>query len=396
MLLVATVALGRIDGSGSSAALVSALLVAAVAWVVLRALWVGEQIVFRRLQIDVADNLRARSRRTQIELLRRVAAVVVLVGAAAVALLLLTPLGRIGPSLVAYAGLIGVVLGMALRGPLENLTAGIVIAVTEPIRIDDVVVVEEEWGRIEQIGLVNVVVHLWDDRRLVLPTARFVQEPFENWTKQTSKVTGTVTMWVDFSTDIEELRREIEQLADGSPHWDRRDCVVQVVELGEHAVQVRALVTAATAGDAWDLRCEVREQLAALPRRPRPLAPGGADGGARGVRPQPSPPRDPTAQTRTGPSTPFSDRSPLSSNDTCAEVRASSRTVPDTSTSPGADSLQMRAAMLTVPPWTLARPPESTSWITSPAWMPRCSGSPACSPAWPQAIAASMAWRAAR
>lgn len=262
VLLVGRVALSTAAGEGHLAeGLLDAVLVAAGAWVLLRVLWVGEQLLFRRLEIDVADNLRARSRRTQIELLRRVVALVLLVGAALVTLLTLTPLGRIGPSLVAYAGLIGVVLGLALRAPLENLAAGLTIAVTEPVRIDDVVVVEGEWGRIEQIGLVQVVVRLWDDRRLVVPTARFVQEPFENWTRESARVTGVVTMSVDFTTDVEELRREVEHVVDRSKHWDRRDCVVQVTDLGEHAVQVRALVTAATAGDAWDLRCEVREAL---------------------------------------------------------------------------------------------------------------------------------------
>lgn len=236
-------------------------LVVALAWVVLRVLLVVQQALFRQLAIDVADNLRARSRRTQMDLLRRVAAVVVVIGAVAVLLLTVTPLAEIAPTLVAYAGLIGVVLGIALRAPLESLAAGIIVAVTEPIRIDDVVVVEGEWGRVENIGLAQVVVRLWDDRRLVLPTARFVNEPFENWTKQSSAVTGTVTMWLDHTVDVDGIRAFVQDAARRSGLWDGRAVVVQVVELGERSVQIRALVTASDAGTLWDLRCELREQL---------------------------------------------------------------------------------------------------------------------------------------
>ena len=260
---LAVVVRAGVDASGSvpaeSAAGIG--LVLALGWVLLRALLVAQHVLFRRLEIDVADNLRARSRRTQVELLRRVAAVVVVLGVAVVLLLTITPIARLGPSLVAYAGLIGVVLGIALRAPLESLAAGIIVAVTEPIRIDDVVVVEGEWGRVERIGLGQVIVRIWDDRRLVLPTARFVNEPFENWTKQSAAVTGTITMWLDHSVDVDEVRRFLEGAARRSHLWDGRAIVVQVVELGERAVQVRALVTAADASSLWDLRCALREEL---------------------------------------------------------------------------------------------------------------------------------------
>lgn len=236
-------------------------LVVAVAWVLLRVLRVAQAVLFRQLEIDVADNLRARSRRTQVELLRRLAAVVVVLGATVVLLLTVTPIAELGPALVAYAGIIGVVLGIALRSPLESLAAGMIVAVTEPIRIDDVVVVDGQWGRVEQIGLGQVVVRLWDDRRLVLPTARFVTEPFENWTKESSAVTGTVTIWLDHSADIDDIRAFVHDAARRSPLWDGRAVVVQVVDLGERAVQVRALVTASDAGSLWDLRCDLREQL---------------------------------------------------------------------------------------------------------------------------------------
>lgn len=237
------------------------LLFAAVAWLVIRCLWVGERIVFRRLEIDVVDNLRARSRRTQLELVRRLLTVVIAVGAAAVALVVLTPLGQAGQTVVAYAGLIGIVAGFALRSPIENLAAGIMVAVSEPIRLDDVVVVDGEWGRIERIGLMNVDVRIWDDRRLVLPTSRFVNDSFENWTRSSAELTGTVYAWVDHGTDLDELRIEVgRQLAD-NPNWDGRFFVVQVTEIAEHAVQVRVLVTASSAPVLWSLRCDLREAL---------------------------------------------------------------------------------------------------------------------------------------
>lgn len=238
-----------------------ALLIITVAWAIVRGLVVAQGVVFRRLHIDEADNLRARSRRTQLELIRRIVSVVVVVGALAVSLLTLTPLGRAGTTIVTYAGVIGILAGFALRSPIENLAAGVIVAFTEPIRIDDVVVVEGEWGRIESIGLVNVSVRVWDDRRLVLPTSRFVDEPFENWTRSSSALTGAVTAWLDHSVDLDALRREVDTFLAGTPLWDGRSSNIQVVELGERSIQVRIVVTAADAPALWDLRCDLRAAL---------------------------------------------------------------------------------------------------------------------------------------
>ena len=242
-------------------ALSKVFLIVTVAWVVVRSLVVVQGVVFRRLSIDDPDNLRARSRRTQIELIRRVASMIVVVGALAVMLLSLTPLGRAGPTIVAYAGVIGILGGFALRSSIENLAAGVVIAFSEPIRLDDVVVIEGEWGRVEHIGLMNVSVRVWDERRLVLPTSRFVNEPFENWTRDSSAVTGSVTAWLDYGADVDELRRVVDRFLRSSQRWDRRFSNVQVVDLGESAMRVRILVTAVNASELWDLRCDVREAL---------------------------------------------------------------------------------------------------------------------------------------
>lgn len=241
----------------------AAAAVATGAWVFLRLTWLAQQAGFRRLHLDVEDNLRARSRRTKLELVRRVVAVIVVTGVVIVTLLTLTPLRSVAPTIVAYAGLIGVVLGLALRAPLENLAAGIVVAFAEPVRIDDVVVVDGEWGRVEEIALVNVTLRLWDERRLVVPTSRLVDEPIENWTRTTSRLTGSVTLWVDFTADLPALRAEVQRIVATTPEWDGRAATVQVVELGEHALQVRVVVTARNAEQLWDLRCEVRERLLA-------------------------------------------------------------------------------------------------------------------------------------
>jgi small-conductance mechanosensitive channel len=239
------------------------LVIAAAAWVVTRALEVLKLVTFRRLRIDVANNQRARSRRTQLQLVLRVAGVFVWTTAVVIGLLTFEPVRDLGPALVAYAGIIGVVLGLALRAPLENLVSGIIVAVSEPIRIEDVVVVEGEWGNVEDIDLTHVVVRLWDKRRLVLPTSYFVNEPFQNWTRHGATVVGSVTLSVDFEVPVDEVRHEFERLVNASSLWDGDVCTLQVVDMAEQAVQLRGIASARTAGDAWDLRCAVREGLLA-------------------------------------------------------------------------------------------------------------------------------------
>ncbi|HYD11174.1 MAG TPA: mechanosensitive ion channel domain-containing protein, partial [Acidimicrobiales bacterium] len=267
--VVARAAIESIDHDRWIEALIAAAIGVSVAWLLVRALRVLHVTLLRRLRIDEPDNLRARGRVTQLELARRTVDVVIVVGTAFVLLATLTPLGRLGPSLVAYAGLIGVVLGLALRAPLENLVAGLLVAITEPIRIDDVVVVEDEWGRIEQIGLVNVAVRLWDDRRLVLPTSYFISTPFENWTRQSSHVTGSVELWVDHESDVAAVRTAYEQAVRSHPLWDGRDCALQVVQVEARGVQLRGIATAGNASDSWDLRCDVREALLPILQPPR-------------------------------------------------------------------------------------------------------------------------------
>jgi len=264
------VSVDRLGDIGDVAApLLTLVSVGSGGWVVVRVGEVVKRAVFRRLRIDVADNLRARSRRTQLQLIKRVADVFVWATTVVVGLLTLEPVRELGPALLAYAGIIGVVLGLAMREPIENLVAGLIVAVTEPVRIDDVVVVEGEWGNIEEINLTHAVVRIWDRRRLVLPTSYFLSESFENWTRHGTSVLGTVYLHVDLGVDVDEVRAELGRIVESSPHWDGQDWGLQVTDLGEYSVQLRAVVSAANAGNAWDLRCEIREGLMPMLHDPR-------------------------------------------------------------------------------------------------------------------------------
>ena len=177
---------------------------------------------------------------------------------------------QIGASLLASAGLLGLVAGFAARPVLGNMIAGLQIGLSQPIRIRDVVIVENEWGVIEEITRAYVVVRIWDDRRLIVPLQYWVEKPFQNWTRSSAELTGTVTLWVDYRLPLEPLRQALRQACESSRDWDGRTCLLQVTEAGERAMQLRALVTAANAPQAWDLRCHVRERLIDFVQREYP------------------------------------------------------------------------------------------------------------------------------
>jgi small-conductance mechanosensitive channel len=197
--------------------------------------------------------------------------IVAVIGVAMV--LLLHPTFRVlGTGILASAGFAGIVIGIAAQQPVRNLLAGIQIAITQPFRVDDVVIVEGEWGQIEEITLTYVVVRIWDLRRLVLPIGYFLEKPFQNWTRTSSSILGTAFLHLDYSAPIEELRTKLTEIAEASPLWDRRVCVLQVTELKERTMELRALVSASNAGRAWDLRCEVREKLITFLKEEHPDA----------------------------------------------------------------------------------------------------------------------------
>ena len=241
--------------------LLTLLLIGVMTWLLARVVHGMARGVADANPLAVSDNLAARRIQTQTMVLSRtVQGLVVLVG---VSLMLMTfpAVRQIGASLLASAGVVGIVAGFAARPVLGNLIAGLQIGLSQPIRIDDVVIVENEWGVIEEITGTYVVVRIWDQRRLVVPLQYWIEKPFQNWTRSTSELIGTVFLWVDFRMPLAPLRDALEQACENSPHWDRRFTRLHVVEAGEKAMQLRCLVTAASASAAWDLRCHVREYL---------------------------------------------------------------------------------------------------------------------------------------
>ncbi len=247
-------------------------LIAATGWLAVRLARVAESAAMRRYDVEVPDNLRARRIRTQVRVLRRVVTVGIILLALAT-MLLTFPQGRaIGASLLAGAGIFGVIAGVAARSTVGNLIAGLQIAFAEPIRLGDVVVVEGEWGHVEEITLTYVIVRLWDRRRLVLPSSWFLEHPVQNWTRYSADILGTVHLYVDYSTSVDGVRAEFERIVKASALWDGNVALLQVVDATERTMVLRALVSANTAPDSWDLRCEVRERLLAWLRREQPEA----------------------------------------------------------------------------------------------------------------------------
>lgn len=230
-------------------------------WAARQGLLVFEAVILERFQMDVADNLRARKIHTQIQVLKKVVYVVLAVIAGAVILMSFKGGRNVGASLLASAGIAGLVLGMAAQRTLGNLLAGIQIAFTQPIRLDDVVVVEGEWGRIEDITLTYVVVRIWDLRRLILPISYFIENPFQNWTRVSADILGTVVLPLDYTVPLEELRTEYKRLLDDSEDWDGQVWNVQVTDSTDRAMTVRLLMSAPDSGTAWMLRCHVREKM---------------------------------------------------------------------------------------------------------------------------------------
>ncbi len=235
--------------------------IAAVAWLIIFLADVFSNAIYARYRTDIADNLTARRVRTQIAVLRRIFSILVIVVTLAIMLMTFPEIHQIGTSLLASAGIVGLVVGMAMKSTLSNLVAGVQIALTEPIRIDDVVIVAGDWGWIEEILTTYVIVRTWDLRRLVVPLSYFIENVFQNWTRRTSDLLAYVYLYVDYTVPVEELRGEFRRIVQASPLWDHKVCVLQVSDACESTIQVRALTSAADSSKAWDLRCEVREKL---------------------------------------------------------------------------------------------------------------------------------------
>jgi small-conductance mechanosensitive channel len=230
-------------------------------WAAYVAVAVTSEIYLRRFSLETADNLLARKHYTQVHILRRALAFFILLLTVAGALMTFPSIRQYGVSLFASAGVAGIVVGLAAQPVLSNLIAGIQLAITQPIRLEDAVVVEGEWGWVEEITATYVVVRLWDLRRLVLPLTYFIQKPFQNWTRHSTSIIGSVFLNLDYTAPVAALRRKVEEIVTASPLWDKRVVNLQVSDATERTVQIRILASAANASAAWDLRCDIREQI---------------------------------------------------------------------------------------------------------------------------------------
>ena len=236
-------------------------LVATVAWLVVLSVDVVSDMLGSREAASLEDRLASRRLRTTTQVLRHIVVSLVVIVALAVMLMTFPAVKHIGMSLLASAGLAGLVVGMAMKSTLSSLIAGIQIAFSQPIRIEDSVVVEGEWGSVEEIGTTQVVVRTWDLRRLVLPLSYFIEHPFQNWTRGSTELLGSVLLYVDYSVPVEELRAELGRILKSTDKWKGQVNVLQVTDVNERAMQVRALMDARDADSTWDLRCYVREKL---------------------------------------------------------------------------------------------------------------------------------------
>lgn len=217
----------------------------------------------RRYRLDTDDNLAARKYVTQVRVLRRTAVIVLGILTTGAVLLTFESVQKYGVSLFASAGAAGLILGFAARPVLANLIAGIQIAITQPIRLDDVVIVEGEWGWIEEIFATYVVVRIWDWRRMVVPLSYFIEKPFQNWTRESASIIGSVYWYLDYTIPVDKAREKLLELIESSPHWDGQVSNLQVTDTDKDTVTLRGLMSARTSPQAWDLRCEIREKFIA-------------------------------------------------------------------------------------------------------------------------------------
>jgi small-conductance mechanosensitive channel len=249
---------------GQAAAIRQALAVGTIVLIALMAsvaLHIWMTLYLRRFKLDSEDNLLARKHVTQTRILRRVADILITVVAVSAVLMTFESVRQYGVSLLASAGAAGIIMGLALQTVLRNLLAGIQLAITQPIRIDDVLIVEGEWGRVEEITSTYVVLKIWDWRRLVVPLSYFIETPFQNWTRESASLIGEVTISLDYRAPMEAIRVQAEAIVKASPLWDGKVFVVQVTDFAETTMKVRTLMSARDAARAFDLRCDFREKL---------------------------------------------------------------------------------------------------------------------------------------
>ncbi len=279
MAILVRVALSFVPGlsdavRGTLEQAIEIVLVLALGWLGVGGVYVAQAFILRKADITVADNLRARRLHTQMQFVRQLAiSAVLLVDAAALLWSMHNPgLWKYGTGLLASAGLASLFLASAAKSTVSNLLAGMQIAFTEPIRIDDVVVINGEWGRIAEITSTYVVVNIWDQRTLIVPLSFFIEQPFANWTRTGADIMGTAFLYLDYSVPVEAVRAELMRVVSESPLWDRRVCGLQVTDLRERTMELRCLISSRDSGKNFDLRCVVREKMIAFVRDHYPHA----------------------------------------------------------------------------------------------------------------------------
>jgi small-conductance mechanosensitive channel len=243
-----------------------------VGWAALTGLHIAADLYLRRFRIETEDNLLARKHLTQVRVLLRTLDVLIIIITIGAALMTFDAVRQYGYSLFASAGVAGIVAGLAARPVLSNLFAGVQLAMTQPIRLQDVVIVEGEWGTIDEITSTYVVVRIWDLRRLIVPLTYFIEKPFQNWTRESAALIGVVYFYLDYRAPIGAIRDKLKQLVDNSKDWNGQTVSLQVTDTKESTIEVRAIMSANSAGQAWSLRCEVREQMIDFLQREHPEA----------------------------------------------------------------------------------------------------------------------------
>lgn len=247
-------------------------LIGLIGWMLVTTTNIAADLYLRRFDIGAEDNLLARKHITQVRVLKGALNTLIVIMTVAAALMTFEQVRQYGVSLFASAGIAGIVVGLAARPMLSNLIAGIQLAITQPIRIEDAVIVENEFGFVEEITSTYVVVRLWDLRRMVVPLTYFIEKPFQNWTRDLGSLVGSVFIRADYTAPVEELRAKLNEIVKGSPLWDGKVAALQVTDADEHTVELRALASARSASAAFDLRCLIREKLIDYLAREHPYA----------------------------------------------------------------------------------------------------------------------------
>ena len=239
----------------------SVLLIVSLAWNLIAGLRTVKRILMERFDTSREDNLRSRKFQTHFNIMEKIIVFLIIIVSIALILMLFDDVRRIGLSLFASAGVAGIIVGFAAQRLIATVIAGLQIALTQPIRIDDVVIIENEWGRIEEITLTYVVVKIWDLRRLIVPSTYFFEKPFQNWTRTSAEILGTVFIYTDYHVSFDALREELTRLLESTPLWNKKVNVLQVTDAKEYGVEIRALMSAKDSPTAWDLRVFIREKL---------------------------------------------------------------------------------------------------------------------------------------